>query len=207
MIYAIQAGKGGSIKIGFSASPENRIRELSTGVPHAIKPLGVMEGTVQEERALHKRFYEHHVRGEWFRPAPDVLAFVRAMNPWPWPHAPEVRPKGKPVKSPRTKKQRKPRKISNPMLDRSKPASTVVNKFGGLTPFCEATGYPTSTVSGWIVNGYIPARYQRRCADERRGTSIHLHILEVAKANRIKLLPSDFVEVAHVASVSGDAAA
>lgn len=105
------------------------------------------------------------------------------------------------------KKQRKPRKISNPMLDRSKPASIVVNKFGGITPFSDMTGYPKSTVSYWVVQGYIPARYQNRCREERRGMLIHLHILEVAKANRIKLLPSDFVEVPHVASATDDAAA
>lgn len=32
----------------------------------------------------------------------------------------------------------------------------VVDKFGGLTPFCKATDLAASTVHGWLTKGLIP---------------------------------------------------
>lgn len=81
---------------------------------------------------------------------------------------------------------RKQRAITSGRVDPSKPASVVINLFGGLTRFCELTGYATSTAHGWTVSGYIPAH--------RKGVGIHAHILGVAKANEIALLPEHFVE-------------
>lgn len=102
---------------------------------------------------------------------------------------------------------RKQRRIVSAKVDQTKPASVIVNdKFNGLTHFCSLTGYPRATVHGWTIKGYIPPKYYRRCGAERQGLLIHSHILAVAKANRIKLLPSDFVEVAGVGA-TGDGAA
>lgn len=93
---------------------------------------------------------------------------------------------------------RKQRRTTSAKVDPTKPATIIINqKFNGLTHFCGLTGYVRSTVHGWLNIGYIPPVHKRQ--------PTHLHILEVAKANRIKLLPSDFVEVPHVASATGDA--
>jgi hypothetical protein len=81
---------------------------------------------------------------------------------------------------------RKQRRIISDRVDRAKPASIVIDKFGGLTRFCELTGYPTSTAHGWMVSGYIPAH--------RKGHSTHAHILGVAQAEAIELAAGDFVE-------------
>lgn len=97
------------------------------------------------------------------------------------------------------KPAKKQRALTSTKVDRLKPASVIIDKFGGLTRFCEMTGYKIQTAHRWTTSGYIPPYWN--------GASRHLHILEVAKANRIKLLPSDFVEVPHVASATGDAAA
>lgn len=80
------------------------------------------------------------------------------------------------------------RALSSKRVDRSKPASVVIDKFGGLTRFCQLTGYPTSTAHGWTVSGYIPA--------QRKGVSTHQHIMGIAAANRISLKPGDFVDQA-----------
>lgn len=81
---------------------------------------------------------------------------------------------------------RKQRRIISDRVDPAKPASVVINRFGGLTRFCELTGYPSSTAHGWTVSGYIPA--------QRKGHSVHAHILAVAAAERIAVEASDFVE-------------
>lgn len=81
---------------------------------------------------------------------------------------------------------RKQRRIISSRVDPDKPASRVINCFGGLTRFCELTGYPTSTAHGWTVSGYIPA--------QRKGQSVHKHILFVAGAEGIKLAAADFVD-------------
>lgn len=85
-----------------------------------------------------------------------------------------------------TDTNRKQRKIISGKVDRSKPASRVIDAFGGLTRFCELTGYASSTAHGWTVSGYIPAH--------RKGQSIHGHILAVAGREGVKIEPGDFVD-------------
>lgn len=85
-----------------------------------------------------------------------------------------------------TPQPRKQRAITSGRVDPTKPASVVINLFGGLTRFCDLTGYATSTAHGWTVSGYIPAH--------RKGVGIHAHILGVAASNDIPLLAEHFVE-------------
>jgi len=81
---------------------------------------------------------------------------------------------------------RKQRRITSSKVDPAKPASRVINAFGGLTRFCELTGYPTSTAHGWTVSGYIPPH--------RRGHSVHAHILAIAVREKVELEAADFVD-------------
>ncbi|HYF53527.1 MAG TPA: GIY-YIG nuclease family protein [Salinarimonas sp.] len=81
-IYAVQMGDGGPIKIGFSESAETlpkRLRALQTGCPHPIRVLATMPGRVPDERDAHQALAAHRLKGEWFSPAPEVLAFVTDM--------------------------------------------------------------------------------------------------------------------------------
>lgn len=87
------------------------------------------------------------------------------------------------------------RALSSKRVDRSKPASVVIDKFGGLSKFCQATGYALGTAHGWTVSGYIPAH--------RKGVSTHAHIMAVARANGITIAPGDFVDQAPVALANG----
>lgn len=50
----------------------------------------------------------------------------------------------------------KPQKRWSKKVDAAAPAAIVVDLFGGLTPFCNACGFPTSTVQGWLEKGLIP---------------------------------------------------
>lgn len=86
--YAVQ--RQGWVKIGATSDPRRRINELRrpAWTKHLLSPaemdwreplltLGVLVGDVEHE--LHQRFAEHHVLGEWFRPAGEMLDWLRRL--------------------------------------------------------------------------------------------------------------------------------
>ncbi len=76
-VYFIRAGTDGPIKIGYSARDINeRLSQLQTGNPEELCLIGLVSGTEDFEKRLHRRFRAHHIRGEWFRPDPEILAFI-----------------------------------------------------------------------------------------------------------------------------------
>lgn len=81
-VYFVQAAAGGPVKIGRSADPLARVASLQTANPEHLRVLATMPGGAAVERALHRMFEAHRVRpgGEWFRPAAEVLAFVRELG-------------------------------------------------------------------------------------------------------------------------------
>lgn len=81
-VYFVQAADGGPVKIGRSADPLARVASLQTANPDHLRILATMPGGSAVERALHRTFEAHRVRpdGEWFHPAPEVLAFVRELG-------------------------------------------------------------------------------------------------------------------------------
>lgn len=89
----------------------------------------------------------------------------------------------------------KQRKVTSEAIDRTKPASVVIDKFGGLTRFCTATGYGISTAHSWIRRGFIPPVL--RTMPDR---SVHQHIIAVGRTMRIIVKPADFVEAVPVAA-------
>lgn len=75
MVYFIQYPSG-EIKIGKSVDPKTRIGWFQTTVPQPLKVLGLMEGSIKEEKMLHKKFKHINVRGEWFLPNEELLEFI-----------------------------------------------------------------------------------------------------------------------------------
>lgn len=75
-VYFIQSAVSPHIKIGFSFEPEKRLGMLQTGHPGPLVLLAKMRGTVFDENDLHIRFDEHRAFGEWFNPAPELLAYI-----------------------------------------------------------------------------------------------------------------------------------
>lgn len=76
MIYFIQDGRDGTIKIGTSRNPWERLAALTVASPGKMTILAVMDGDRLVERALHKQFAPLRVSGEWFRDEPDLLSFI-----------------------------------------------------------------------------------------------------------------------------------
>jgi len=85
MIYFIQAGKNGPIKIGYTeTNVHERLKQLQTACPYELKLLWCIEGSQQEESNIHDRFGYEKVRGEWFHPSRLLLNFIEedAKNIW-----------------------------------------------------------------------------------------------------------------------------
>lgn len=84
VVYFIRAESGGPIKIGYtSLNPERRLEQLNVGHWETFRLLGLLFGGRDLESQLHRRFSHLSIRGEWFRDAPDLLAFIEAEAvPW-----------------------------------------------------------------------------------------------------------------------------
>jgi DNA-binding XRE family transcriptional regulator len=80
VVYFIQMGAGGPVKIGYTTDLAKRIESLNCGSPHALTVLGTIPGTTAVERALHKLFKPYRMRLEWFEPAAEVVEWIRANN-------------------------------------------------------------------------------------------------------------------------------
>lgn len=83
------------------------------------------------------------------------------------------------------KKPRKPRAPTTGKIDPTAPANIVIAKLGGLAVVCEQSGWPTSTVWGWMKRGDIPPK---RVPD--------LKALGLAMKPRVVLPDSDFIRKA-----------
>lgn len=77
-IYFVQRGEAGPVKIGVSANPDSRIAALQKSYEEKLRVLAIILGDLAAERALHERFAEHRIKGEWFKPVPEILDFATA---------------------------------------------------------------------------------------------------------------------------------
>ena len=80
VVYFVQAGKSGPIKIGFATDLTKRIASLQTGCPDDLRLLAVVDGGREVERRMHNRVAGDRIRGEWFRPTAEVLALVAEVS-------------------------------------------------------------------------------------------------------------------------------
>ncbi len=76
MIYFIQHGEVGAIKIGFTDDIKRRLNEFQTASPAKLYLLYATDGIYEDETELHKKFKEFREYGEWFRPAHDIFNHI-----------------------------------------------------------------------------------------------------------------------------------
>lgn len=76
MIYFIQEDRDGPIKIGVASNVKRRLQGLQVSSAHELHLRATMNGNALVEKELHERFAEWRIRGEWFKPAPPVLALI-----------------------------------------------------------------------------------------------------------------------------------
>ena len=65
-VYLIRAGESGPVKIGWSADVVGRLVKMQADNHERLRVLRLFEGGETEERGLHERFADLHIRGEWF---------------------------------------------------------------------------------------------------------------------------------------------
>ena len=78
VIYFVKSWN--AIKIGFSTDIKTRLAQLQTGSPFEIELLGFFAGTEQDEVETLGRFSPLRIRGEWFYPHPELIAFINKMK-------------------------------------------------------------------------------------------------------------------------------
>lgn len=80
-IYFIRCKATGLVKIGLSGNPRSRLSKMQSDSPGELEVLGIEPGGLERERALHNRFADHRIRGEWFSPTAEILAHARTLAP------------------------------------------------------------------------------------------------------------------------------
>ena len=90
MIYFIQAGDRGHIKIGHIKDKKlnafiNRLKNIQTGNPQELNVLLIIPGNTTVERKIHRMFDNCRCEGgggtEWFKPTSELLEFIKSFNP------------------------------------------------------------------------------------------------------------------------------
>lgn len=76
MIYFLQAGDNGPIKIGYVTSVD-QIKSWQEGSPVPLKLLATLEGTLEVEAYLHSKFLRFRQHGKWFKGSQEILNFVQ----------------------------------------------------------------------------------------------------------------------------------
>lgn len=75
--FARMEGPEPFIKIGYASNVGVRLSNIKVSTPYKVELLASIEGTPQDEAALHARFADHRFRGEWFKPHPEILDFIQ----------------------------------------------------------------------------------------------------------------------------------
>lgn len=79
-VYFIQGHPNGNIKIGWAANPYLRLTKLQLSCPIPLVLLAFQEGGQQLEASYHKRFCAYRLHGEWFEPAPEIVALAAKVS-------------------------------------------------------------------------------------------------------------------------------
>jgi hypothetical protein len=76
-VYFISDGE--SVKIGWSGAPPIRMKRLQSEHQRPLTIIGKVPGTTDDERAAHKKFSHLRLDGEWFKPEPELMAFIERV--------------------------------------------------------------------------------------------------------------------------------
>lgn len=86
-VYFVTCRAANAVKIGHSVDPHARLPEIQLGCPLPLTLEAMLPGARDEEVAMHWRFSEHRLHGEWFE-ITDTMEAIIAANP---PHRVEAK--------------------------------------------------------------------------------------------------------------------
>lgn len=75
VVYFIQDEQG-AIKIGRSTNAQDRLSALQTSTASKLSMIGTINGGAWTEGQLHQYFAGARIRGEWFRPVPQLIEYI-----------------------------------------------------------------------------------------------------------------------------------
>jgi len=78
--YVYFVSDGTNIKIGRAVNVLNRLRAMQSGSAEPLTILATLLTADSIESELHRRFKAAHVKGEWYRPVPELLAFIERVK-------------------------------------------------------------------------------------------------------------------------------
>lgn len=76
-VYFILNENDGLVKIGYSKNPWSRCKQLQTGNGNKLKLIYYVFGDKDVEYAMHLRFKDFKVRGEWFKYNDVIKNWIR----------------------------------------------------------------------------------------------------------------------------------
>jgi len=77
-VYFIQARSGGPVKIGWTYSPDRRLKSLQSASPYKLVIRKLVPGTQRLEHYLHQRYEAYRLEGEWFEVQTDMPGCLHA---------------------------------------------------------------------------------------------------------------------------------
>jgi hypothetical protein len=80
VVYVLRGANDGLVKIGTTTDLSGRLRAIRSMSAVPIELLCVFPGDASVEKQAHMKFREHRRHGEWFQPAPDLMAWVEQMR-------------------------------------------------------------------------------------------------------------------------------
>jgi uncharacterized protein YozE (UPF0346 family) len=76
-VYFLKSPHSHEIKIGFtSGEVSKRLSSLQTSHPYQLELLTTIPGNTDLERSLHQQFEQYRLRGEWFKPHPEIISYI-----------------------------------------------------------------------------------------------------------------------------------
>lgn len=79
VIYFVQQGQSGPIKIGRTRNIRGRLDQMANNNSCELLVRALVPGSVMLERELHMRFGRHLLRGEWFHPHPEIVGYIATL--------------------------------------------------------------------------------------------------------------------------------
>ncbi|MFW8602511.1 GIY-YIG nuclease family protein [Desulfobacterota bacterium M19] len=82
MIYVIEEGTNGPLKIGTTVDIEKRIKTLQAGNSKQLNVIMTFEGGPSLENKIHKALDKHRVPGtkEWFYRVDEVFSYIQKLS-------------------------------------------------------------------------------------------------------------------------------
>jgi hypothetical protein len=80
MIYFIQEGNDGPIKIGKAGAVERRLKTLQTAHHKELSILQVIPGGAERESKIKNDLTKFKIKGEWFHPVAEVFEYMRSVK-------------------------------------------------------------------------------------------------------------------------------